>query len=273
MLNIVIALPAEARPVIKHFNLIRHQSSTLFPVYNNNDIRLIISGPGKINAAAATACLTSMKTTRHPEPWINVGIAGHSSHDIGDAFVAHSIEDAATGERWYPPQITRNGAATESLMTVDVPDTGYTYKTLIDMEASGFFPVATKGSTAELVQCVKVVSDNKKYPAQNINSKTVSALITGKLALIESITHSLVNLARLVKIPALPAGVLDKFTDQWKFTVTQKYQLESLLRRWYVILPEQPIWHKELSGKPRASDVLKNIEQRLLSTPVRFANG
>jgi hypothetical protein len=270
MLNIVTALPAEARPVIKHFDLIRHQSSTLFPVYHNNDIRLIISGPGKINAAAATACLTSMKTSQQPEPWLNIGIVGHVSHDIGDTFIAHSIEDAATGERWYPPQIMRNGTATESLMTVDMPDTGYTYKTLIDMEASGFFPIATKDSTAELVQCMKVVSDNKKHPAQNINSKIVSVLITGKLALIESIIHSLVNLARLVKTPSLPAGVLDKFTDQWKFTVTQKHQLESLLRRWYVLLPEQPIWHKELPGKPRASDVLKNIEQRLLSAPVHF---
>lgn len=271
MLNIVTALPAEARPIIKYFDLIRHQSKTLFPVYHNNDIRLIISGAGKINAAAATACLGSLKTTRQPEPWLNIGIAGHGSHNIGDVFIAHSIEDATTGERWYPPQVTkRNSVPTEALTTVDKPDTSYTHKTLIDMEASGFFPIASKVSTAELVQCVKVVSDNKKHPAKNINSEMVSTLIAGKLVLFESIIRSLVNLVRLVETPALPAGVLDKFIDQWRFTVTQKYQLESLLRRWHVFFPEKPVWCTELLDKQRASDVLKSIERQLLSAPVHF---
>ena len=55
MLNFVVALPCEARPIISHFGLQALDSPAGFRLYNRERMRLIVSGAGKIPAAAATA--------------------------------------------------------------------------------------------------------------------------------------------------------------------------------------------------------------------------
>ena len=75
MINIVVALPAEARPLLDHFRLRDKQHNTAFPIYRNTDMALIVSGPGKVAAAAATALLAGNRDTPATSAWLNVGIA------------------------------------------------------------------------------------------------------------------------------------------------------------------------------------------------------
>jgi nucleoside phosphorylase len=195
MLNIVVALPAEARPLLEHFRLRDKQHNTAFPLYRNADMALIVSGPGKVAAAAATALLAETGTTRSTTAWLNIGIAGHAHHAIGSGFIAHRITDSATGKNWYPPQIHDLSMPTENLYTVDRPEDDYPTAALYEMEASGFFPVACRFSSSELVQCFKVVSDNRTQATTAVTAKVCAQLITEKLTDIEQLVNTLSGMA------------------------------------------------------------------------------
>ncbi len=83
MINLVVALPAEARPLIEFFRLKEKTTIGTFRMYRQEDMSLVISGPGKIAAAAATALLAGSNTTGKQAAWLNIGIAGHATYAIG----------------------------------------------------------------------------------------------------------------------------------------------------------------------------------------------
>ncbi|MGH9462066.1 MAG: hypothetical protein ACRD1X_12660, partial [Vicinamibacteria bacterium] len=105
MIRLVVALPAEAKPLVSHFNLKPAREARGFKIYQNDDIALIVSGVGKIAAAAATAYLQAWTGNRPNGAWINVGMAGHRDLLLGKGVLAYRITDRATGETWYPPPV------------------------------------------------------------------------------------------------------------------------------------------------------------------------
>jgi hypothetical protein len=84
---------------------------------------------------------------------------------------------------------------TENLYTVDRPEDDYPAAALYEMEASGFFPVACRFSSSELVQCFKVISDNRTQATTAVTAKLCTQLITGKLADIEQLVSTLSGMA------------------------------------------------------------------------------
>ena len=78
-MNFVIALQAEARPLIKSLKLTKRTGKTPFPVFESHYHRLVISGIGEIKSAAATGYLLGLFTAK-PEAIINLGLAGHGNH-------------------------------------------------------------------------------------------------------------------------------------------------------------------------------------------------
>ena len=263
MINIVVALPAEARPLLDHFRLRDKQHNTAFPVYRNADMALIVSGPGKVAAAAATGLLAGNRDTPAVAAWLNIGIAGHAHHAIGSAFIAHRITDSATGTNWYPPQIHDLPIPTENLCTVDCPEDSYPAAALYEMEASGFFPVACRFSTGELVQCFKVVSDNRTQANTAVTAKLCTQLITAKLTDIEQLVNALSAIADDYTRWHAPHPGLKQLSTRWRFTVSQQHQLARLARRWKVLTADQPLWLDQLEKIHRAADVLQCLEQHL----------
>ena len=69
MINIVTALPAEARPLRDHFKLCDKLQNTAFALYRNADTALIVAGPGKVAAAAATAVLAGITPASTTSAW------------------------------------------------------------------------------------------------------------------------------------------------------------------------------------------------------------
>ena len=57
MINIVMAFPGEARPLIDCLGLTDRDAQGPYTQYRNENLRLVISGAGKIHSAAATAWL------------------------------------------------------------------------------------------------------------------------------------------------------------------------------------------------------------------------
>ena len=270
MINIIVAFPAEARPLAGHFRLRERDSSGPFPFYRNETLCLAISGIGKVACAAATGWLQGIQRGQPPSGWLNIGIAGHASHEIGDAYIAHCITDQANGRSWYPPQVHGLGLPSEYLLTVDVPETTYRNDALYDMEAAGFYPIACRGATAELVQCYKIVSDNRARPVTAVDTGRYSELISSRLGDIETLVGELERMAHFSKTLNPAPEVLSSFTGNWHFTLTQQHRLAQLLRRWQVLEPGQPLCCGELKKKNHAGEVLRWLEDYLDALPVKL---
>jgi hypothetical protein len=270
MINIVTAFPGEARPLIDFLGLTDKDTRGPGTLYRNGNCRLVVSGGGKDRAAAATAWLQGTGPLKGNAAWLNVGIAGHASRPVGDGALAHRITDHGTGQSWYPPQVHGLTLATDNLVTVDRPETAYPEHGYYDMEATGFYPVACRSTTAELVQCYKVVSDNRDNPVAGVTPKLAEALITNRLADIARLVTALDKLSDVVIGRRVPEDRIAWFTSRWRFTVSQQHQLEKLLARWDALLPEQPPWCGELQTRHQARQVLHWLEQRIKAVPVRL---
>ena len=191
MIRFVVALPAEARPLIDHYRLRRRQPAGPFPIYETGSIALIVSGAGKIAAASASGYLQAL---RHDEPhacWLNVGLAGHKTRAVGDAILAQRITDRATSRSWRPPLCFQPPCDLGDVLTVDAPEYTFAEPACYDMEASGFCQTAGRFSVAQLVHCLKVISDNATHAPGRVDARTAQQLITGQLGVIDRLVQEL----------------------------------------------------------------------------------
>jgi len=175
MLIWVTALHCEAKPIIDHYRLKKLQSHQAFDVYQKDQIECIVSGIGKLACAAATAWIAALNQEARSITWINIGTAGSASHDIGTALLINRIFDES-GQHFYPAPLLNSGFKTAHCLTRSEPSTDYHPDQVYDMEASAFFDTATRFSNAELVQCVKVISDNPSHQTGR-NKARISELI------------------------------------------------------------------------------------------------
>ncbi len=192
---LVVALPAEAKPITAHFGLRRQQPDGAFPVYRNGRISLILSGVGKTHCAAATAFLYALNRCPQKAICLNVGIAGHADQDIGSALLAHTVSDVGSGQSWRRPFAFDPPCASDLLETVDAPDASYTRAGAVDMEASGFCAAALRFAPAEHVHCLKIISDNRRQDARGLRAADVRGLVSAHLGLLEQLLGRLDALA------------------------------------------------------------------------------
>lgn len=269
MLHFVVALPAEAKPLIEHYGLVRHTGGA-FPVYENENITLIVSGIGKVAAAAATGYLQAQTGNHSCTAWLNIGIVGHNRRAIGDGVLVHKITDQITGRNWYPPLTFGLPCVSDDLITVDEPETEYRENKLYDMEAAGFYATACRFTTAELVHCYKIVSDNLATPSEEVSTKTVQALIEQRLDTIDVLTQTLQAFAaRLAEFQSDP-DELARFLEHWRFTVSEQHQLRRLLLHWRARSPKT-VWSAKLAALPSANDALRYLRQELDILPIEFS--
>ncbi len=178
---LIVALPAEARPVIRHFGLQRLQVIDELPVYTGHDIALVISGVGKRHAASATALLS--RCNRRSEPrWINYGIAGHATLPIGQPALAHAVIDDRSNRRWplSPPAL--EDIPTHDCRTVENPVNDYPDHALYEMEAAGILETIPDHRQ---IQILKIISDNALRPGRHINAKYTQQLCQNHMSLLE----------------------------------------------------------------------------------------
>jgi adenosylhomocysteine nucleosidase len=195
MLRFVVALPAEARPLVDRFSMVLASESP-FPLYRGQEAWLIISGHGKAAAAAATAYLHLSSGGAPGRAWLNVGLGGHGQRTLGEGVVAHKISDAASGASWYPQLVIDRPCPTLPVFTVERVEEEYSPPWIYESEAAGFFPTACRFSVAELVHCYKVVSDNPDATlSRRMSNASIKELIARNLEDIETFARALANLA------------------------------------------------------------------------------
>jgi hypothetical protein len=186
-INLVVALPPEAKPINRHLGLLRDNRHDRYRLYRNEHICLVISGLGLQHAAAAADWLHSVNDYRQGDIWINLGIAGHPSHPVGEIFQASRIEDKETGQIWHLETKGDLLCPCEQVVSVTKPDTGYDLDALVEMEAAGFYRSVLNHTSPDRIYCLKVVSDNRLNPTAMLNGKTVSRLIRERMDLLDTL--------------------------------------------------------------------------------------
>lgn len=263
MLRFVVALQPEARPLIARYRLEPEREPGAFKVYHRDDAALVVSGVGKVASAAATAYLHLAAGGVRQAAWINAGIAGHGRLAVGEAVLAHTVRDAASGERWYPPYVFEPPAAAGEVVTVDTVEERYGGDAAFEMEASGFYPTACRFATAELVQCLKVVSDGPGADPSAITAKRVEQLMGDRLGEIERLADELLPLADELRRLEQEPPELAELTARWRFTVTETRQLRRLVQRWRALEPGRPLPVAELASLGRGKEVVRHLRRQL----------
>lgn len=229
------ALGCEAKPLISAWQLKKLSTPGLpFAIYINKTRVVVITGLGKVAAAGAVCYALGLFANRHPNPLlINLGIAGHVSYPLGEVVLAHKITDAETGRRFFPQLPFVAPCKSSSLVTYPKPQAHYLGDALCDMEAAGFYEMAVKFSSSEMIHVVKLISDNSLSSFENISEALVEHWVNGQLHVIEAFLSSLARLQEEALFTPDPE-LFDALSKQYHFTVTNTIRLKALLARWSV---------------------------------------
>lgn len=259
-LNFVVALQSEATPLIEHFKLKSVQAGP-FRTFSRDKVKLIISGMGKINTAAATAALLQQQEFLDQAICINLGISGHENLPLGSCFVAHRVSDSTSGTDWYPQMTFNPDCTTSQLCTVEQPSTEYPENSGLDMEASAFYPIAIRYIAGELTQVVKVVSDTPENSIEELDKQKVTQLISDAMPDILSVIDKLCRLSTVQYDGSEIHQLKRRYSDIWHLTVSQNNALTRLLERHqalFKVLPE-PDMFKQCRNSKEMLKLLNSI--------------
>ena len=232
-LRLVVALPCEADPIIRHMVLKPLAGEHPFRIYHDTDRLhwLIISGVGRHAAGIATAYLAGLSQANKAVGWLNVGVAGHATISLGEARAAHKITDTTLATAYYPPAIF-DGIKTEALVTMTEPESLIAARMLVDMEGSGFYAAASNFAPPELVHCLKIVSDHGVQAGQRFSKTAVALLLEKQLPTIEAAAEQLLDLSHTFATRWAAPAYLNTILAEYHFDTKQKGQLRQLLQRW-----------------------------------------
>ena len=266
MIHFVIATYPEAMPIIKYYKLKQMKHVTPFSIFVNKykDISLIISGIGKVASSSAVSFMYCIFEYKKNNIWINIGIAGYGKGKIGEVFLINKITDHLTKKNFYPSIVFECRIPTIACQSYEIPNFNYSSK-LHDMELTGFFETATKFSSNELVQSLKVVSDNKENKIDKNNKKFVSNLILNKINTIDLLTRKLKEISNSNDKDNINPKVINDFTyltKSFHFSEYQKIELKKNLKKWYVLYKQDSAINYTKYMK-HASIILKKIKERL----------
>jgi nucleoside phosphorylase len=229
----VMALKQEAQPIIEYYKMKLLEGNNVFPIYKNYDQShwLIISGIGRDNSASATSYLYERSNSSKYTSWINLGIAGGGKGNYGDICLVDKIINGSDTKTSYPDIIKKSNFTRMELLTTDIPITDYESKELIDMEGSAFFNIASKFCSKELIGLIKVISDGPLNDIKKLNKSKIFDLINSNIISILEIVAHYEKLSKNEKKRITKPDLFFQICEKWHFTVTQKYQLEYLVRR------------------------------------------
>ncbi len=261
--NFIVAHQSEAKPLIELYRLTKDIRHGAFPVYANESVKLIISGEGKINCAAATAYLGGLRgQVNEPVMWTNLGVAGHAFHPLGSLWRVNKVIDSTSAKIVFPINILRSSAVnSEALVTVDKPETTYPQKVLYDMEACAFFQTVSRFASLEYVNSFKFVSDNQDQPLNEFTLSLATSMIGEQIKVVDYYLNELET--KLIKNFNNKIQIIDvkkEIYKKYKLSYAQRLQCEELLKALDV--------HGEQAGQELlqydyAKQVLNSLSDRL----------
>lgn len=171
MIFIPVAMMCEAKPIIEKFNLKKSGSGGSFRIYENQDIKLIVTGTGGLHACVCTTNALALYKAKKEDCLINIGVAGcsqrkDSGNEIkeGDMFLGNKIVNKSFSREYYPDMILDFGLEEAQVTTLkdvwryDDKDL-FDQNTLLDMEAAFVYESARHFLYSHNIFVLKIVSD------------------------------------------------------------------------------------------------------------------
>ena len=271
MINIITALPAEAKPLIAHFKLKRLNEVRAYPLYSGGNIQLLVCGIGKIAAATATGYLQALRQSpQTPATWLNFGVAGHRDREVGESVLAHRILEASSGNSYYPTLLFESPCPTDEVLTVEEAQLDYPQAHAYDMEAAGFYQAALRFSTSELIHCLKVICDNPQHPATLVSAEQVQTLMGRNIHVVEALVSQLQQLDREVSSLYREPDDYARIAREFHVTQSQHIQLSKQLRQWYALTQAPLLERIDIHQYRNVSALLAAIDTELLGLPVQY---
>lgn len=238
MIYIVCAFYHEAEPFIEYYKLSKIIGKTYFDKYEGNNVKLAISGIGKINSAVALARLIPENGLSGSDIVVNIGICGSQTEKVESCFLVDKINDSDTNKSFYPDILFKHNFIEGTLITSSKPEyvinlqekivDNHSEKLLYDMEGSGFYEAASKFVSPHQIYLIKIVSDN--LVKQKITGEWVRNIINANMnnivSFIEKVQNSLAAVEFMsesdYEIIEKISGVL-RLTESMKRAFTKKY--------------------------------------------------
>lgn len=184
LLYIVVALQAEAQAYIDRYKL--HKSSLgAYKLFASQDIQVIVSGMGVVNARNATQALINAYDITDDDIYLNVGICGaQNSVEIGTLLSFSALQYEGIEYKFK-----EDG---ELLTCVDEPLATPSCK-FADMESYGFYDAVVHNPAIKHFHILKVVSDH--FEPQIVTKEGAKKLLFNQIDSINSILFPRVTLA------------------------------------------------------------------------------
>ena len=228
MIHLIVATNSEARPLIDLFKLKKKKLKKNF-IYENQSISLTITGIGKVNAAIGVTQTYFFYNQKSDNIWINIGLAGHKNLKVGDICSVSKISDNEIDKKFFP-FINGFKMQNQECLTIGKQKKFYS-SSIYDMESSGFYQSACKYSSKELLQIVKIISDNQYESIDFKNKEIVYNLIINHKKLINELCSFMFRLKKRI-FPIsnkISDTELNNLFSKIKFTFTEREQMKALL--------------------------------------------
>ncbi len=166
MLYIVTALKPEAQAFVDKYKLTKSKLQN-YTLFQNQDIKLIISGLGVQNARLATQTLINHFDISDDDVYLNIGIcAASNEHNIGSLIEIGSI---------HYEEIFYTFDTTKVCITCLDQESSNTQHKIADMESYGFYHAIVHNPAIKNFHILKVVSDH--FEPQKVTKEKTKTLI------------------------------------------------------------------------------------------------
>ena len=163
MIYIFSAFYAEAKNIIDHYGLKKEKSpeTVRFDVFANDSIRLVITGVGEINAAAAVSNIAGSYGISPDDEILNVGCGAGFSNEtcLGSIFLGNKLTEQMTGRTFYPDMLMKTNLRECEIVTVARVFSEGCDSAVYDMEAAAVYQAAAFFVGPHRMHFIKLVSD------------------------------------------------------------------------------------------------------------------
>ena len=163
MIYIFSAFYAEAKNIIDHYGLKKEKSpeTVRFDVFANDSIRLVITGVGEINAAAAVSNIGGAYGISTDDEILNVGCGAGFGNEtcLGSIFLGNKLTEQMTGRTFYPDMLMKTNLMECEIVTVTRVLNEGRDSVVYDMEAAAVYQAAAFFVGPHRMHFIKLVSD------------------------------------------------------------------------------------------------------------------
>ncbi|ADQ07268.1 purine or other phosphorylase family 1 [Caldicellulosiruptor hydrothermalis 108] len=279
MIYLITAFYSEAKALIDHFGLKKLYEPSKFQIFSGDEILLIVSGEGILQAAIATTFALTKFGASDRCIALNIGICGAKEKKLskGDVLLCNKIINHHSKKTFYPDILITHQmkeASLESFLHPVKKDTffGEIEGDIVDMEGAGFFEAASSFLAPHNVQCIKIVYDFLAY--EKIEPQEVTILVKQCMPFIENFINTLVDLnlkfcTNIFEEEKL-RQIIEKLKSSLRLTASITFQLEKLLKS-YIIrhenLPEEisEFFNVNVNSKKEGKQYFEKLKKLLIS--------